>query len=117
MYETRTITDTIGHVVLLSVDPNGQLGIARTDVDKEQVIVLTKRDAHILHAFLQRAAAMGKAPHPGEVLGNMMHLDLVTEPPMVVLKNETATIELHAPGWSAVACEIGLLLPRLDELS
>ena len=108
----REITDPVGYRYVLTIDA-GRLHIQREK--RQGCVVLTKMQAEGLKAYLDKALRS----KPSGVVENYDGLTLRHDDKTSAIqaKQENSVMEMYPPSWDALASEIGLMIPYIDQTS
>lgn len=110
----RTIESAIGHRIAIDILPDDSgIRLSRDDATVPDAIDLDERGARILSAFLSSALVVERDQRAPEAIGDVMITMLHLPAPMVRIEQRGNMVDIHAPLWEAVHCEIDLVIPRL----
>lgn len=107
----RLIIDQLGYRYRIEGNED-RIRFQRLDVPVEAAVALTRVQAAVLHACLERADRQGAGHFPVETVDDLV-VTLNHNPTMMVIIQGATHIEIHPPGWLPIASEIALLLPRM----
>lgn len=114
MTNRRTIESALGHSIALEILPEADgIRISRADAHVPDVVTLEERGARILSAFLSSALVVEREGREPEEIGDVVLTMHSSPAPMVRVSQGVNVVEIHAPLWEALHCEIDLVIPRL----
>lgn len=119
MFRSRRITNPLGEILLLEVDDRdrAQLRMKRGDSHQPDIVMLSRRAASILKAFTmaaRRSAALSDEQIEDEEGKTLLSL-ASTPAPRIIICQEDRVVEITAPFWDDLYCELGLFIPNMDE--
>lgn len=122
MSKAKKITNTIGQIMEIGVlDGKDVISMRRVDIQQDVEILLDRRSAEILSAYLEAASVFGFSERPSEHLGDdhMTILDIVEIPaPLVRVRQKGhEAMDIHAPFWEILRIEISMMIPRMNGVS
>lgn len=110
--EKRTISDSLGHLVDISLSENI---IFLEEGFRDKQFQFNKQETEILHAFLAVCLRMPRNGGRREYLENGKVLELIDpENPRITISEGEDSMEIHPASWELVLCELALLLPRMN---
>lgn len=109
--KNRLIIDQVGYRYTIEADEH-RIRFQRLDMNVDAIVDLTRVQAAVLQACLERADRNSAGHFPVETIGDLV-ISLNHEPAMITVIQGTAHIEIHPPGWVPIASEIAVLLPRM----
>lgn len=110
----RTIESAIGHRIAIEILPgDDRIRISRADAHVPDRVELDERGARILSAFLSSALVIEREGRQPEEIGDVVLTMHNLPSPMVRVRQGKNEVEIHAPLWEAMHCEIDLVIPRL----
>ena len=83
----------------------------------DDMVVLDVRGARILAAYLASALIVNRSARPPEELddASMTVLSLHEDPaPLLRITQGRRSLDIHAPSWEPLRCEIEIVIPRMD---
>lgn len=118
MHSRRIIESALGQKIALDILPGSDgIRLSRPECPDGEAVVLDSRAAQILVAYLARVLVI-KTPenHFEEVddgYDTVMRFH-VSPAPRVTITQRHGALDVHAPLWEALRCEIDLVAPRLQ---
>lgn len=119
MNSRRVIESAVGHRVAIDILPGSDaLRLSRVDSSTTDAVILDQRGSRILSAFLASVMIIDIASRAAEELGDAYGTVITVHQkpgPMVRVTQSALKVDIHAPSWDALRCEIDLVIPRLVE--
>lgn len=118
MNSRRIIESAVGNRMALEILPGSDgIRLSREDATVGDVVVLDARGSRILAAFLASGLVVNRSSRPPEEIEDAQAtvLTLHDDPaPLVRITQGARVLDVHAPSWEPLRCEIELVIPRLD---
>ena len=90
--------------------------LSRQDTNSANDIVLSERGSRLLSAYLASSLVFDMSSRPDEEIEDEYgtRISYHADPaPLVRVRQGKSVLDIHAPGWEALRCEVDLVLPRL----
>lgn len=117
MNNRRIITTPVGHSMVIDLLPGADaIRLSREDTRQPNSVILDERGARILAAFMASSLVFDMSSRPPEEVEDASGTVITyhAEPaPLVRVQQGKSALDIHAPGWEALRCEIELVIPRL----
>lgn len=121
MNRKRRITNSLGQILVMSLTQTS-LRLQREDGDKPDVVEMDCTGAEILHGYIASSRLAGKRDVAPEVLEDKLltrfeHGAHPVSMIRIIQKASGAVVDIDAPFWETLYCELGLTIPHMREVA